>query len=453
MGLYHAQKSPSGAFRWTVCTASIKAAHGFANTSNEHSRMGTCGHQLSAECLLDNLDPQTYLGRVMGFPAGANEDWADRFPVGVQFEFAHTVDQDLIDACKSYIDFVRDLRDKLGAELHVEISVPIGHITGEEGATGSSDAILVVPSQKLVIVVDLKLGRGPVYAYDIVAPESVDPITEEVIPPVRRMNLQAAMYGLGAIEYLGPFVEVERIKAIICQPFLGRTSEYECSIEELTDLGKWIGLQARECDENPTFRPSNKACHFCRAKFDCRARNAEVLSTALEGFDDAESFAAAKPLPLFLPHLGQLYGKVDMIRAWCDDIETAVLDKLTAGEPVVGPDGQPMKLVEGRKPAKAWADEQQVAALIDKWRLDKVMYERKLLTPSKAEKLAAGTKTKKKVDIENMPIGPRRWQQLSALVTQGNGKPVVALSTDPRPALVQTTTDMPEESGDDYDLF
>lgn len=76
--------------------------------------MGTCGHQMAAECLIEGHDPQTYLGRQMGFPHNGNEDWADKFPLGTQFEFTHTVDQELIDAVSTYVNFVKQQRDLLG---------------------------------------------------------------------------------------------------------------------------------------------------------------------------------------------------------------------------------------------------------------------------------------------------------------------------------------------------
>jgi hypothetical protein len=55
------------------------------------------------------------------------------------------------------------------------------------------------------------------------------------------------------------------------------------------------------------------------------------------------------------------------------------------------------------------------------------MYDFKLISPTTADKLAkAGT------------IGPRQWPKLQSLITQSEGKPHVAPSTDSRPALVVT---------------
>jgi len=450
----HAKLSPSSASRWTSCTASPAAQEGLPNESREASRMGTCGHQMAAECLIEGHDPQTYLGRQMGFPHNGNEDWADKFPLGTQFEFTHTVDQELIDAVSTYVNFVKQQRDLLAAEMFVEQSVPIGHITGEQDATGSSDVVLIAGDT--ICIIDAKFGRGRVYAYDVLEAEEVDLLTGEAIPPKRRMNLQMAMYALGSYEKFGLLADIKRVRGIIVQPFLGAVSEYECDLDELLALGRWLSERAALTTKAPEFVPSNKNCFFCRARFNCHARNAEVLSTALEGFDDVDSLAAAKTVPIFQPKVGQLWAKVDLIRQWCDDIEAAVQAQLERGETVIGIDGKPMKLVEGKKPHKAWSDEQEAMELMTKFRLKDLMWNKKLITPAQAEKLAPKKRKHKEAGFEEKtPLGKIQWTKLSALVTQGRGKPVAALSTDPRLPLVNATAGMSDESENlpNSDLF
>lgn len=60
------------------------------------------------------------------------------------------------------------------------------------------------------------------------------------------------------------------------------------------------------------------------------------------------------------------------------------------------------------------------------------MYSMKLISPTQAEKL---------IKKDN----PRRWTKLESLITRAEGKPVVTLESDPRPALVLT----PENDFDD----
>ena len=56
------------------------------------------------------------------------------------------------------------------------------------------------------------------------------------------------------------------------------------------------------------------------------------------------------------------------------------------------------------------------------------MYDMKLISPTKAEKLLKPT--------------PKRWEKVNAFVTRADGKPSVAPATDPRPSLA---TDVAEK--------
>jgi hypothetical protein len=445
MGVYHAKLSPSGAFRWSSCTASPDAQQGYPNTTNPASRHGTCGHHMSAECLAKGTEPEPYLGRTLAFLADRREVWIEDVPAGAEVIATEVVTEEMIAACNSYIGFVRGMRDNLGAEMLVEQAVPIGQITGEADATGSSDCILM--TDELAVGIDLKLGRGRVTAYDVVEPESIDIITGEAVPPKLRMNLQCAMYLLGIVHEHGLYRDFKRVRAVIVQPYLNAVSEYECDIEELLELGRWLSDRAAETRKNPTFVPNGENCHFCKAKFDCHARNREVLETALDGFDDV---ASARPKPITIPKLGDLYDKISMIREWCDDIEKRVTEELSQGRKVVRSDGKKFVFKVGRKPAKEWDKPAEVEALLKSWRYkDDLIYSRKLITPTQIEKISETAKGRRKPDEPKKPIGKIYWNRLQEHIVQGDPKPVVALETDPRPAYVPKELDMPVVQPDD----
>lgn len=439
---YHALRSPSGAYVWTDCTASPEAQVGRPDNSGNAARVGTCGHQMAAECLELGIEPKGYVGRTMVFwrdEAGkSHEDWADK--VDELHEHEVIVDDELASAVSVYVNFVRQLRDTLGATMLVEQAVPIDHLTGEDGATGTSDCVLLAGDTRISI--DLKLGRGRVTAYDIIEPAGYDLLTGEPTPPKTRMNLQCAMYTLGSLRLHGS-EGVTHTKAIIVQPFLSAVSEYECEVSELIALGDWIRSRAEAGHKNPEFKPSGKNCHFCRAKYDCHARNAVALSTALDGFEDV---ATARPKPISLPKLGDLYSVIDMIRSWCDDIEAKVQEELDAGRPVSRSDGLRYELKEGRKPAREWDNPEEVRALFKSMRLKEDVYLKStLVSPTEAEKKAekpVDKKAKRKgkepaKSTEPKPIGKIQWNRLSAHITQGDPKPVIALETDPRPKYVK----------------
>lgn len=440
MGVYHARLGPSSASRWTDCTASAGAQDGYPNTTSEASRAGTTGHQIGAECLEHGHDPNSYVGRYLCFLSDRREVWREQLADDDALLVTHEerVTFELAEAVAKYVNYVNTIHATLGGEMIVEQPVPIDHITGEQGATGMSDCIIV--SGETLVTVDAKFGRGKVYAYDVIEPETYDLVTGEIVPPKLRMNLQLAMYLLGAYEKYALLSDFTQVKAVIVQPMLNHVSEYECSIEELMELKAWLSERAEATRTNPEFKPNGKNCHFCRAKYDCHARNRDALETALEGFEDV---ATARPKPITLPKLGDLYSKIDMIRSWCDDVEKRVMDELLAGKKVIRGDGIKYKLVEGRRGAKEWDDPAAIEKMMLEMKLKPdVIYTRKLVTPSQAEKLAETRKGKNQspADEPKKPIGKVKWNRLTAHIHQPPGKPVVAPQTDPRPVYVKPDT-------------
>ena len=449
---YHAKLSPSSAKRWTDCTASIAAQEGLSDNGSEAARLGTCAHQLSAECLAENSDPQDYLGDKMVFwkkqDGKTGEDWA-----ALTFEPAVAeviVTQEMIDACATYINFVREQVELSGATLYVEQRVPIGHITGEyddgKPAGGTSDVVMT--AGRTLTTVDAKFGRQKVMAYDVIAPAGTDIISGEATPEVVQINLQLAFYLLGSLEkYPGDY---ETVKAIIVQPFLNHVSEYSCTVAELLKVGQWLKERAEVTRTAPVFAPSQDNCHFCKARMTCKARESIVLSTTLVGFDDID---LAQPAPVRVNQLGSLYEKVGMIQGWCKDVLVRVFDELSAGNPVMRNDGLQYKLVVGKKGNRAFDDEAEAEKLLKSFRLKfDDMYTSTLISPAAAEKLAKVKKGAK----EPPAISAKQWLKLSEQITQSEGSPTVALETDPRPAIARAALgfdDVTEDAVDCADLF
>lgn len=431
--MLHANLSPSSAKRWTSCTASPAAQEPYPNETSASSRPGTCGHQMAAECLIGDLNAVSFFERTMEFwslNGRLGESWAGETPAGARVLHTHVVDRPLVEMVQSYVNFVRNLRDTLGAQMIVEQQVPIGHVTGEAGATGTSDCILLTGDE--IICIDLKLGRGRVKAYDEMQGETYDLLTGEPIPPVLRMNLQAALYIAGSIEKYGLLGDFTRCRAIIVQPALSSVSEYGCSIDELNELLDWLRERAEATRNNPEFVPSADNCFFCRARFDCHARNKEALSTALDGFEDLDT-ATVKTITLY--KLGDLYDRIDMLRKWCDDVEAKAMRELMQGKKVVRSDGTKFVLKKGRSKNKEWSDAQVVERLLKSWRVRETdMYVKKIISPSQAEKIAETSKGRNRdKGLPKPPIGKQHWRELQEYIKQEDGPPVIALETDPRP--------------------
>lgn len=418
MASAHAKLNPSSAHRWTSCTASVREQEGFANTTSEASRLGTCQHTIAAECLESGGDPFDYVGRTMLFPS---EKWG--VDDGMNCQHSVTVTDEMADACLRAVSYVRELVAMTGAQMIVEQRVPLGHITGEADGFGTSDVILL--TDDTIISLDFKMGRSRVTAYDVAQPAVGD------APPVLQMNLQLAMYALGALEKYGLLGDFKFVRSVIVQPYLGNpVSEYQCEISELLRLGAWLSEKAEETRSNPQYQPSADNCFFCRAKHSCAARQQLVLETAVEGFDD---IAHAPPRAVGERPLGHLHQLVPMIRDWCDDIEDKLLADLKAGKQHRDASGVRYKLVEGRKGNKQWSEPETVARRLLAQGLPlNAVYKTEVQTPAAIEAL---TKAKRGKDAREPLLAKDFYDDLREMIVQADGKPIVVPETDPRPEL------------------
>ncbi len=455
---YHAEKSPSSSHRWgghNGCTASIQAQRGKANKSNAASRHGTCGHQMTAEVLLGHTDDlQAYLDREMWWDEEGSEYFESDWPHGELEPTDKTkVDQKLIEAVFTHVDFVLQQRDMLGAELYVEERVPVDHITGEEGATGSTDTALI--AGRTIWIIDAKYGRIQVDAYEVVQQASEDLISGEFIPEIVEPNTQLAMYASGTIEKFKLLYDFDEVVLVISQPMINHASQWSGTVDELNVTIDRLRAKARECDENPTYNPTVDNCRFCRnAGPTCEAQTKMVLELTLEGFEDV---ATAKAKPIKDIELGTMYSHVGLITGWVKNCEARVREQLILGMPVPRSDGLEYKLVEGRAGKRTWRDEEEAEHRMKNMRLTtEQMYKRSLVSPAQAEELAKRKRVKKGETPVEPVLGTIQWNRLQELMKQSDGRPVVALSTDPRPAVSTTEgfEDVPT-AGDDLnsDLF
>ena len=460
MPSYHAKLSPSSAHRWTSCTASIDAQEGIENTNSDASRQGTCCHQIQAECLLDaTVDLQTYLGRKMVFwshpeSSSSGEDWSDLYTDAAALETnvtgEVTVTQEMLDAVASAIAFVRKVLELRGGTLFVEQSVPIGQFTGEDGATGSTD--IGIFGDDWACIFDSKYGRNKVHAYEVLTPAHTDIVTNEPVPEKVRGNLQMCCYALGLLHMHDLMGSVKHVTLGIIQPFVNHVSEYSCSIEELREVEEYLRAKAEETRTNPQFCPTPDNCHFCRASGNCAAQDKAVMEQALIGFDDVTT---AQPKQVRDIDLGTKYALVPMVQDWCKAIEARTMEALRAGLPVSRSDGLSYKLVVGKKGDRSWVSDEEAIATMKGMRLQQdQMFKQVLLVPAAIEKLTKVPKTKKGEPAKEPVLSALRWTRLQKLITQADGKPVIALETDPRPAVAAATDgfeDVPPV--DNTDLF
>ncbi|MBU9378729.1 DUF2800 domain-containing protein [Burkholderia gladioli] len=425
----HALLSPSSAYTWIECAASTAAQIGQPDGSSEYADEGTAAHELGRWCLTENRDAEAYLGKIIPVGTVTRRDEATGEPVTEprrQFE----VDEEMAEAVQLYVDAVRARLAALklagaSVELLVEQRLLIEHITGEPDARGTSDCVIIAtwPDGRAELEVrDLKYGRG--------------------VEVSAERNYQAMVYAHAALYEHGEFADFQRVNIVIHQPRIkDAPSEWATTPAE---LDAWVDETARPAaqramlyvgSESPLvlsdFNPGEKQCKFCKAKAVCPALAAHVEATIGEDFETVGGCltrgvdaGAADPRHVDLldnERLGLIYGSLDLIDSWMKAVRGRIEHELLQAHPVPG-----VKLVAGRRGARAWSDPEAAEALLKSMRLKQdQMYNFKLISPTQADKLLRQD-------------SPRRWKKVEAQIVQRDGRPSVAPDSDSRPALVIT---------------
>jgi Protein of unknown function (DUF2800) len=425
----HAFLSPSGAPAWTRCEAKVHLERGMPDKSGKDAAEGTAAHFLRAHCLTTGEDAAQHLGRTIVLWSHAESD-----STGEDFledvagcriltlgEFLVT--DEMADAVQRSIDVIRTIMDgHPDAELHVELPLDISPITGEEGAKGTSDTVILLHTAKTLIVDDYKHGRG-------VAVPSED-------------NEQLVIYAGAALAEFDLVGDWQHITMRISQPRINNDSEWTISRDALLarlDAISATAKRIREGDElTLAATPGEKQCRFCKAKATCKALRDDLIDTVIgdigpstpDEFDEIVSGAKEggglivdSNVPM--RWLEAVVSKADLFEALFKEARGELERRLLAGEP-----SEKFKLVEGRRGSRKWSDEKAAEETLKAMRVKHdQMYDYSVISPTSAEKLA-------KAEV----IGPRQWPKLQALITQSDGKPSVAPASDKRPAITVTPT-------------
>lgn len=390
-GATHALLSPSAAARWVNCPGSVALTADMPNPSSSYAEEGTCAHRL-AELLLTGHT-------VDDIPDQDVQIFAN---CGVNLD-------DLIAPVSVYVDYVRSIP----GELRVECEIDIGGITGEVGAHGTADAIILGDDE--LHICDLKFGIG----------EKVD----------AENNLQLSIYAQAALDAYGWLADFQRVHLHIIQPRLNHISDWSISLQELGEVMARVKASAsvalNGCTSQPDaslYCPSRKACRWCLARGKCPHLAKYCLSAA--GVDDGslEQFGL-----LDASALSDILGKLDLIAKWSDAVREAAHAELMAGGEVPG-----YKLVQGREGIRKWADEKAVDKLLKAWKIPAdARYKKKLISPADAGKL-----------YKAHSFTDEQWAELCGSVVRSSGKIEMVEASDPRPAVTGGTTadQYPDES-------
>jgi hypothetical protein len=335
-----------------------------------------------------------------------------------------------VDKIWSYIEKHPAQTQTLGHQIWCEEKVEIGKYCGlaEGEVTGTADWGLVTPNE--IEIADNKFGHY------LVPPDS--------------LQLKAYAIGLGS-KLMDPATgqfrdghrQIRNVKLTILQP----TAAPEQRVRSVTyPLPTMVGWAKEICDivtaakePNAPRIPGEDQCKFCPAAATCPERLASVTSAISDVFQPAPS-ADATPAPIASvdaiteladvqmtqspadldpEQLGRLLDQASLIEGWLKDVRAHARKLLESGGTVPG-----WKLIEGKR-SRAWKeDETEVVTALKRLSLNVgEIYEKKLVTPAKAEAISkiAGSK--------------KRKEKLAELWAWKTGKPTLAPESDPAPAV------------------
>jgi Protein of unknown function (DUF2800) len=423
----HAKLSPSSASRWKSCTASVAAHAGIDdNGGSDAARWGTTAHEIASRCLSESVDPQAFLGQFLLFlrnkATGERVESILASEISLQAEYdtytrEHRVEvtQDMVECVEKYVNDVLTLYDLLGGQLFIEKAVPIGHITGEKDATGTSDASLL--TGRRLFVIDLKGGLRQVDAFYNVNGEV-------------ELNDQLAMYADGMIEKYQLRGVVDDITLMIMQPRCKHVSEITVKYDVLQAHIQGLREAAERTRNSPEFKPTSDNCHFCKARGRCKAQEDAVFGETLIDFDTKPRL---KPVPTV--NLGRAYELRGLVESWVSGVTSAMYRELEQGNTVQSPSGATYKLVEGKQKPAHWVDEENVLTLLELFKVPVAdRFKTTLNSPAQIKKLGEPVSGGRgKPPLRLALITAEQWESISNLTHRDPPNLTITTSDDPRP--------------------
>lgn len=345
----HSLFSASGAARWAGCVGSLAFTKDMVRASSSYADEGTAAHAVAKATLENRLvngpiaSAAAYMGQVITIR-------------GVGYE----VNDEMVRAVDEYADtcaiFARDCHTKL-VEQRLQYHRLLG-VAPEEGF-GTGD--FVAFNDRTIQVHDFKYGKG----------ERVD----------AEGNDQMVLYAAGALDKYELVADFEEVIMAIHQPRIGHFDEWRLSVGELRERVDWLAQQAQqakrlfvagfrdEVDALEALTPSYKACRWCDGKVTCPARKAEVLATVASAdsakpadFADLTVAPKAEVQAYGANFLGHAFALADQIEDWIKAVRGEVERRVLGGQQVADPDGGFLKVVEGKKGNRAWANDVEAAA-------------------------------------------------------------------------------------------
>lgn len=403
----HDQFSPSKRHQFKYCPGSIREQAKYPEGPSGPSAIdGTHTHTLLETCVKGGLiSPQNLIGDTL-------EDREGKF----------VVDVDRADRVDVAINYIKGRMAALeDAQVISESRVNPERFIGHPGASGTVDVQL--RAKGVIEVIDYKDGLMPTDARE-----------------------QLEQYAVGVLAGMTN-EDVQRIETVlltVIQPKLQYKGMNPISTVELdadTVIKEVAGNLANEVYaatlEDAPLIPGEKQCKFCRAKGGCAAFAGNVMSEVSIMFspvkteeqlslDLVQQSSDKNPTTMDNDQLRQILEAAPLLRQLIDAVEEEAQRRMELGQKIPG-----LKLVHGRG-ARVWAyDEEEMTKKLVAMGVPKsAIYETKLVSPAKAEKLSW-----EKRDGTKVQLSKKQLARLDEYITKMTGKLTVAPESDSRPAV------------------
>ena len=410
----HAQLSPSKRNRWALCPGSIREEAKYPEQSGGAAAVdGTHTHTLLEVCLKDG-------------------DQYAEFHVGVEMEDHEglfVVDKERAARVQVALDYIEKRVSDGNMTLLSESKVDPSFLLGRTDLSGTVDVQII--GNGVLELIDYKDGMAPVDA---------------------KGNMQLEQYAYGVLAgYKLPVngaYPFDTVRMTIIQPKLAMKnmnpiSSFDVSVRDLmANMGTIIRQAAATDAPDAPLVPGESQCKYCRAKGNCSALASNVMKDVgimfqpivNQTLDVAQQSADKDPTAMNDAQIRQIMEAAPLMRQLLEGVEKEALRRLKAGQSIDG-----LKLVNGRG-SRAWAlPESEIAEKLVKMGIPKTaVYETKLVTPAKAEKL---TWTKKDGEVKQLTERQLKTMEQEYVVKMA-GSITVVPESDSRPAVILNAAPM-----------
>jgi hypothetical protein len=374
----HAFLSASGASRWMNCSPSARLEENFEDSTSSYASEGTLAHDYAEVLLLHHFKQ-------------INTKTLEKRVHKIMLDELHSTEMDR--EVQKFVDYVimmyQQYATRYNCEPVVMLETKLDFSKYVKEGFGTGDVTIIADSR--LAIIDLKYGKGVrVNAHD---------------------NPQIRLYGLGAIETLNMFYEVDTIDMVIMQPRLNNISEVTMSKDELI---KWAETKVAPAAKLAWLGEGTQKvgdwCKFCKAKPRCKAIAQQANILASKEFAD--------PAMLSDDDILEAMKYTGLMKSWLNSIQEYVIKEAKKGKKWEG-----YKLVQstGRR---SWIDEDKTKEILSQEGFKKDQY--------------INTKLKGIGDIQKLMSVDDFEEKLSKMLHKPQGKPVLTTLDDPRPDIMQT---------------